>query len=117
MSPSRPNPSTHTAATALGRAREKNEAVQESIESSAQEMMVINAVLKQELPYSVQTGEVAQALEKSDALEERMQESAEELAEVNQALEQEIGDRVELERELAETKAALAEATGEPQKR
>ena len=116
MSASQPNMSTAATSRPIDRAREKNEAVQESVEQSAHELLVINTVLKQELPDHVQTGEVAQALEKSDALEERIQESAEELAEVNQALEQEIGEREELERELAETKAALAEATGEPQK-
>ena len=116
MSASQPHTSSGSASRPLDRAREKNEAVQDSVEQSAQELLVINTVLKQELPDHVQTGEVAQALEKSDALEERIQESAEELAEVNQALEQEIGEREELERELAETKAALAEATGEPQK-
>jgi C4-dicarboxylate-specific signal transduction histidine kinase len=116
MLPTQPN-LTGLAPTSLGRVREKNEAIQESVENSAQELTVINAVLKQELPDHLQTGEVAQALEKSDALEERIQESADDLAEVNQALEQEIGERVELERELAETRAALAEATGEPQKR
>lgn len=113
MYPSLPN---STSSTPLGRAREKSEAAQESVEHSAQELLVINAVLKQELPDHVQTGDVAQALEKSDALAERIQESADDLAEVNQALQQEIGERVELERELAETKAALAEATGESQK-
>jgi C4-dicarboxylate-specific signal transduction histidine kinase len=116
MSASQSNTSTGATSRPIDRAREKSEAVQDSVEQSAQELLVINAVLKQELPDHVQTGEVAQALEKSDALEERIQESAEELAVVNQALEQEIGERVELERELAETKAALAEATGEPQK-
>jgi C4-dicarboxylate-specific signal transduction histidine kinase len=103
--------------TSLGRAREKNEAIQESVEQSAQELLVINTVLKQELPDHVQADDVAQALEKSGALEERIQESADDLAEVNQQLQQEIGEREELERELAETKAALAEATGDPQKR
>jgi C4-dicarboxylate-specific signal transduction histidine kinase len=116
--PSSPSsPSILLATSGLGRALEKNEAVQDSVEHSAQELLVINAVLKQELPDHVQTGDVAQALEKSDALEERIQESADDLAEVNEALEQEIGERVQLERELAKTKAALAEATGELQKR
>jgi phosphoglycerate-specific signal transduction histidine kinase len=116
MSLSQPHTSPHAADTTLGRAHDKTEAVQEKVEHSAQELLVINAVLKQELPDHVQTGEVAQALEKSDALEDLMQESADDLAGVNQALEQEIGERVELERELAKTKAALAAATGAPQK-
>jgi C4-dicarboxylate-specific signal transduction histidine kinase len=117
MYPSQPNMNTTAAQTPLGRAHEKNVAVQESAENSAQELLVISAVLKQELPDHVQHGEVAQALEKTEALEERIQDSADDLAEVNQALQQEIDQRVELERELAETKAALAEATGEPNPR
>lgn len=110
---SQPNTSSLAADTPLDRALEKNEAVKESVEQSAQELVVINAVLKQEIPEHVQTGELAQALEQSDAIEERLQESADDLAEVNQVLEQEISERAELERELAQTKAALAEATGE----
>ena len=117
MAPSQPNTSSVAAGKVLDRALGKNEAVQESVEQSAQELLVINAVLKQEIPRHAQSGEVAQALQQSDALEERMQDSADELAEVNQALEQEIGERAELERELAHTKAALAEATGEAPKR
>ena len=101
---------------ALDRAREKNEAVKENVEQSAQELVVINAVLKQEISDHAQTGELAQALERTDAIEERLHESADDLAHVNQALEQEIGERAELERELAMTKAALEEATGESQK-
>ena len=113
---SQPNASSSDYTPALDRAREKNEAVKENVEQSAQELVVINAVLKQEIPDHVQTGALAQALEKSDAIEERIQESAHDLAEVNQALEQEIGERAELERELARTKAALEEAIGESQK-
>ena len=116
MYSSQPSPSRIDDTPALERAREKNEAVKESVEQSAQELLVVNAVLKQEIPDHVQTGELAQALEKSDAIEERLQESADDLAEANLALEQEIGERVELERELATTKAALEEAIGESQK-
>lgn len=114
--PSQPTSSTNDDAPALRRALEKNEVVKESVDQSAQELVVINAVLRQEIPEHVQTGEVAQALEKSDAVEDRLQESADDLAKVNQALEQEIGERAELLRELAMTKAALEEATGESQK-
>ena len=113
MVPFQPSRSSSDDTPALERALEKNAAVQESVEHSAQELLVVNAVLKQEIPDHVQTGELAQALEKSDAIEERLQESADDLAQVNQALEREIGERVELERELATTKAALEEAIGE----
>ena len=111
-----PNTATSADTLALDRVREKNEAVKENVEQSAQELVVINAVLKQEIPDHVQTGELAQALENTNAIEERLHESADDLAQVNLALEQEIGERVELERELAVTKAALEEAIGESQR-
>lgn len=97
-------------ATPLERALDQNEAVKDTVEQSAAELLVINTVLKQEIPDHVQTGEVAQAIQKTGELETRIQESAEDLAQVNQALEQEIGERSELERELAVTKKALAQA-------
>jgi C4-dicarboxylate-specific signal transduction histidine kinase len=103
------------AETPLERALGQNEAVKDTVEQSAAELLVINAVLKQEVPPHIQTGEVAQALQKTDELETRIQESAEDLAQVNQTLEQEIGERADLERELASTKAALARATGQAQ--
>jgi C4-dicarboxylate-specific signal transduction histidine kinase len=102
--------SPSSAAEPLMRALDRNEAVKETVEQSANELLVINAVLKQELPGEVQAGEVAHALRKTDELETRIHESAEDLAQVNQALAQEIDERAVLERELARTKAALAKA-------
>lgn len=102
-----------TPSTPLSRALDQNEAVKETVEQSANELFVINTVLKQELPNEAQAGDVAQALIKSDELETRIQESAEDLAQVNQVLEQEISEREKLERELASTKAALARAKTE----
>jgi C4-dicarboxylate-specific signal transduction histidine kinase len=102
------------ASTPLRRALGQNEAVQDTVEQSAADLLVINTVLKQEIPEHVQTGDVAQALQKTDELETRIQESADDLAQVNETLEQEIDERADLERELARTKAALAKATGQP---
>ena len=113
MYPSQPDNPASDRVTPLDRALEKSETVKESVEQSAHELLVINAVLKQEIPDHVQTGDVAQALQKSDQLEGLIQDSAEELAQVNEALVQELGEREDLERELAETKAALAEAQGQ----
>jgi hypothetical protein len=107
---SQPSSSNPPAATPLVRALDQNEAVKETVEQSANELLVINAVLKQELPDEVQAGEVAQALRKTDELETRIHESAEDLAQVNQVLAKEIDERAGLERELARTKAALARA-------
>lgn len=98
------------ASTPLSRALDQNETVKDAVERSAAELLVINTVLKQEIPDHLQTGEVAQALQKTDALESRICDTAEDIAEVSQVLAQEIGERVDLERELAATKAALAQA-------
>jgi len=102
--------SVSPATTSLARALDQNETVKETVERSADELLVINAVLKQEIPPHAQTSEVAQALEKTSELESRIQTFVEELAQVNQVLEQEIDERADLERELAATKAALARA-------
>lgn len=101
---------TSSTTTPLERALDQNEAVKDTVAQSADELLVINTVLKQEIPDDLQTGEVAQALQKTDQLETRIQASAEDLAQVNQVLEQEIDERASLEQELAKTKAALAQA-------
>ncbi len=103
-------PTQPTAETALARALEQSEAATDAVQQSADELLVINAVLKQEIPDDAQIGELAHALEKTDALEVRIQEAAQELTQVNEVLAQEIDHRVELEQELADTKAALVEA-------
>lgn len=105
------NPSSSTeAATPLERALEQNETAQTVVEQSAAELVVIHAVLKQEIPDHVQTGDVAHALQRTDELETKINDTAHELAQVNEVLAQEIGERVGLEQELAYTKAALVQA-------
>lgn len=96
--------------TPLARALEQNESVLDSVEQSASELVVIHAVLKQEIPDDLQTGDVAHALQRTDELETKISDAAQELTQVNEVLAQEIDERAELEQELAETKAALAEA-------
>ena len=102
------------AATPLERALGQNTSVKETVELTAAELAVINAVLEVGLPGEVKKGDVAQALQKTDELEMKIQDTAQELAEVNDALAQEIDERVELERELAAAKAALASEKGKP---
>ncbi|MGV8805192.1 MAG: hypothetical protein ACWA6Y_09540 [Polaromonas sp.] len=99
-----------TSPTLLQQALDQNESVHETVEQSAAELVIINAVLKQEIPQTAQTGDVAQALQKTDELESRIQSSADELAQVNQTLKQEISERADLERQLADTQAALQDA-------
>ena len=100
--------------TPLERALEQNETAKGIVEQSAAELVVIHAVLKQELPAQVQVGDVAYALQRTDELEIKISDTAQELAQVNEVLAQEIGERVDLERELAATKVALSQATEHP---
>ncbi|MES2188659.1 MAG: hypothetical protein V4454_00940 [Pseudomonadota bacterium] len=109
-SPMPQQPETSEASTPLARALDQNETVKDVVEQSAAELVVINAVLKQEIPDHIQVDEVAQALLKTDELETRITETAQDLAEVNEVLAQEIDQRADLERELAVTKAQLEEA-------
>ena len=93
--------------TPLARVLEQTETAQGVVEQSAAELVVIHAVLMQELPAHMQVGEVAHALQRTDELEIKINDTAQELTKVNEVLAQEIDERVDLERELAETKAAL----------
>ena len=106
-------PSTHESATStptpLARALDQNETVMDTVAQSAVELVMINAVLKQEIPTHVKIGDVAQALQKTDELESKINDTTQDLAQVNQVLAREIDERAALERELAQTKAALAE--------
>jgi hypothetical protein len=100
---STPSPSARPLVTAL----HQNDSVKETVKQSADELLVINAVLKHGIPDHAQTGDVAQALEKAEAIEDKIQTLAEDLATVNKLLEHEIDERLDLERELLATKAAL----------
>ena len=110
MSIAVPQSNTTDLATPLARALEQNETIQEIVDQSATELAVIHAVLKQEIPGHVQTGEVAHALQRTDAIETIINGAAHELAQVNEVLAQEIDERADLELELTATKAALVQA-------
>ncbi|MES2398664.1 MAG: hypothetical protein V4573_01660 [Pseudomonadota bacterium] len=97
----------------LLKALDQNDGVKKVVKQSADELLVINAVLKKGIPDQAQTGDVAQALQKTEDIEDTIQESAESLAEVNQLLEHEVDERISLERELLATQTALARANKE----
>ena len=97
-------------ATPLAQALIQNEIARHVVEQSADELAVIHAVLAQEIPDHIQTGDVAMALLKTDELETKISDTVQELARVNEVLATEIDERAVLERELAETKVALEEA-------
>ena len=110
MSESYPDSNANPQPTPLERALEQNETALDSVAQSASELVVIHAVLTQEIPDDVQVGDIAHALERTDALETKISDAAQDLAQVNVVLAQQIDERADLERELAETKAALVEA-------
>ena len=98
----------------LGEALNQTIEVKEKIEGVGDELLILNTVLKQEIPETLQTGEVAQALEKHEELETIVQECVVDLAEVNEALEEEVALRQKLERQLAQSQAELAKGKGAP---
>ena len=95
----------------LAKALEQNDAVEDSVKQSADELMLVNAVLKSEVPSRPHSNDVAVALQKVDQIKDVIQGSAHDLAVVNQLLEEEIDERIGLERQLLETRAALKKAT------
>lgn len=99
---------SNTSGKPLAKALAQNEQVKDKVVAVAEDLLVINTVLKQEIPEQHQTGEVAQALEKHEELEDQVQECADELQAVNEALAEEVGERENLERKLSESRAELA---------
>ena len=92
----------------LARALEKNDAIQGTVERSAQELDLVNSVLEKEIPVDVKKGDIAMALVKTAELEDQIQASADELVHVNELLEQEIAEREELEMKLRNAETQLA---------
>jgi C4-dicarboxylate-specific signal transduction histidine kinase len=92
----------------LARALEKNDAIQGTVERSAQELDLVNSVLEKEIPVAVKKGDIAMALEKTAELEDQIQASADELAHVNELLAQEITEREKLEEKLQNAENELA---------
>lgn len=91
-------------------ALQKTQEAQEKLESDARNLFVVNEVLKQELPGSIQTsGDVAAALERSETIQSNIDAVAEDLDDVTNALAQEVARRKKAEVKLTETRAVLAE--------
>jgi hypothetical protein len=90
----------------------QNDAVQSTVEHSADELLMVNAVLQKNITDEALSHDVAIALQKSENIGDAIAESADELQAVNELLEHEVDERISLERELLATKAALAKAQG-----
>lgn len=98
----------------LARALEKNDAIQDTVERSAQELDLVNSVLEKEIPADVKKGDIAMALVKTAELEDQIQASADELAHVNELLQQEVAERAELERKLRDAESEIAKKNSTP---
>lgn len=107
-SPSSSHRESTSDASSLAHTLNQTAQVKDKVAVVGDELLVINAVLKQELPQAVKIGEVAQALDKSDELEIKVQECVDDLEQVNQALEDEVTKRHRLEQQLARSQAELA---------
>lgn len=83
---------------------DQSEHIKDVVEECAEELSLVNTVLKQELAGLKLLPEVENALEKSETVENKVQEAAEELSVVNQALEYEVRERQMLEHQLAAVK-------------
>ena len=92
------------------KALDQNDNVKKVVKKSADELLVVNAVLEKNIPAQAKMGDLAQALEKTEHIEDTIHASAEDLAAVNQLLEHEVEERISLEGELLKTKKALSQA-------
>ena len=93
--------------TPLVRVLDQSESVQEKVETAATDLASVNVVLKDEVHRGAPLKDVRGALDKSIDVEVKMQEAADELIAVNDALAVEIDDRIAIQQELVESKAAL----------
>ena len=93
--------------TPLVRVLDQSESVQEKVETAATDLASVNVVLKDEVHRGAPLKDVRGALDNSIDVEVKMQEAADELIAVNDALAVEIDDRIAIQQELVESKAAL----------
>lgn len=103
-------PSQTNASKPIEDALAQTQKTQDKLTSGVHELAVTNAVLDQEIPEEIRSGDVALAIEKNQALEVRVQECVDDLGDVSQALTDEVARRKAAEDKLAKTKAALAAA-------
>ena len=89
----------------LEKALSQSEQVKNKVEECAQELAVVNTVLKEELVEHLPLEDIQEALTQSEKIEEKVQECAEDLHVVNTALAEEITERKKLEQQLVDSEA------------
>ena len=90
---------------ALAKALTQAEMVRVQVEEAAQDLSLVNSVLKQGLMKNNAAPGIEKALQKSEDIEDKVQDAADKLAVVNAALKDEVSERLVLESKLE----ALAE--------
>lgn len=89
----------------LAKALSQSEQVKTKVEECAEELSLVNTVLKVELDEHLGSGEIQDALQQSEHIEEKVQECADDLHAINTALAQEVRERKKLEQKLSISKA------------
>lgn len=102
-SPVKPKPTEPT--PLLTKALIQSEQVKTKVEECAEELSLVNTVLKVELDEQLGSGEIQEALQQSEHIEEKVQECADDLHAINTALGQEVRERKKLEQKLSISKA------------
>lgn len=100
-----PKSSTTQAEPLLVKALIQSEQVKNKVEECAQDLSLVNTVLKVELDEQLGSGEIQEALMQSEKIEEKVQECAEDLHAINTTLAQEVRERKKLEQKLSDSKA------------
>jgi len=91
----------------LGHVLKKNEKIKQAVKKAANELTLVNEVLKQEKPPAQI---LKQALTQNEGVEQKVAKAADDLNLVNIKLTEEIAERIVIESELANTKTDLTEA-------
>ena len=89
----------------LAKALIQSEQVKNKVAECAEELSLVNTVLKVELDEQGKSEDIQDALQQSEHIEEKVQECADDLHAINTALAQEVRERKKLEQKLNDSKA------------
>lgn len=95
-------PSEH--APLLVKALNDSEQVKTRVEACAEELSLVNTILKVELDEQLGSGDVQEAIQQSEKIEEKVKECADDLQAINTVLAEEVSERKKLEKKLSISK-------------
>ena len=90
---------------------EHSELIEEKVQVCADDLSIVNTVLKKELSETNPQPAIKSAIKKNTHVENKMQSAVDELVVVNNALKDEVKERETLEQELLELKEEVENAT------